>query len=230
MKGKIPLVFFDEFDSKFGGENLGWIKHFLVPMQEGEFMDCESMHPIGKSIFVFAGGTCSTFMKFCDLCDCKSSNKSTPSNYQMDSDSNVSNKCPDFLSRLRGYVNILGPNRVKENKGEACKIENKEACKIENEGDEEYIIRRAILLRSLIEDYAPKIINNKEVADINKSLLKALLKVSEYKHGVRSMQAIVEMSMLSSKDSWQKAFLPPKDQLELHIKDTTEFYQLLSQN
>lgn len=211
LKGKIPLVFFDEFDSKFEDEELGWIKYFLVPMQDGKFMDYESMHPIGKSIFVFAGGTCSTFKEFCKFCDCYSSTKKSSDN-KVSFCSGISNKCPDFLSRLRGYVNILGPNRIID------------------KDDGEYIIRRAILLRSLIEDYAPKIINSNGTADINESLLKALINVPEYIHGVRSMQAIVEMSMLNGKNSWQKAFLPPKDQLGLHIKNTKEFYRLLAQN
>ena len=48
------------------------------------------------------------------------------------------------------------------------------------------------------------------------SLLNALINVPEYMHGARSMQAIVEMSMLYEKDSWEEADLPSKDQLQLH--------------
>jgi hypothetical protein len=43
------------------------------------------------------------------------------------------------------------------------------------------------------------------------------------------MQAIVEMSILHEKSSWEMAYLPPKDQLELHIKSIDEFYKLLAQ-
>ena len=139
LKGKVPLVFFDEFDSKFNDEELGWIKYFLVPMQDGEFLDLESMHPIGKSIFVFAGSTYNSFKEFFDFCSYL--NKQSKSYTETDPSRKISNKCPDFLSRLRGYVNILGLNRA-------------------NEEDETHIIRRAIQLRSLIEASAPKIIKD----------------------------------------------------------------------
>ena len=63
LKGEMPLVFFDEFDTAFEGE-LGWLKYFLAPMQDGVFREGEAMHPIGRAIFVFAGGTRSSFQEF----------------------------------------------------------------------------------------------------------------------------------------------------------------------
>ena len=60
LTGKVPLVFFDEFDSAFDGK-LGWLKYFLAPMQDGVFREGDAIHPIGKAIFVFAGGTSSNF-------------------------------------------------------------------------------------------------------------------------------------------------------------------------
>jgi DNA replication protein DnaC len=207
LEGKVPLVFFDEFDSKFESEELGWIKYFLVPMQDGEFLDFESMHPIGRAIFVFAGSTYSSFKDFYDFCN--SSNIQSSSFSGLDSCRIISNKCPDFLSRLRGFVNILGLNRASEE-------------------DETYIIRRAIQLRSLIEASAPNILSGNS-ANISCGLLNALINVPEYMHGVRSMLAILEMSVLHERNSWQTAYLPPKDQLELHIKSIDEFYKLLAE-
>lgn len=64
IRQRIPLVFFDEFDSDLDGKSLGWLKHFLAPMQDGLFMDCGTMRPIGKAIFIFAGGTSSSFGAF----------------------------------------------------------------------------------------------------------------------------------------------------------------------
>ena len=64
LKGKIPLVFFDEFDITLQNQQFGWLKYFLAPMQDGEFRDGEGMHPIGRSIFIFAGGTCQNFNEF----------------------------------------------------------------------------------------------------------------------------------------------------------------------
>ena len=207
LKGKIPLVFFDEFDSKLENEELGWIKYFLVPMQDGEFLDSETMHPIGKSIFVFAGSTYNRLKGFYEFCSY--SNVQSKSYPGVDPRRKISNKCPDFMSRLRGYVNILGLNQA-------------------NEKDETYIIRRAIQLRSLIEENAPNVIRENN-AHVSCGILNALINVPEYMHGVRSMQAIVEMSILHEKNSWETAYLPPKDQLELHIKSIDEFYRLLAQ-
>lgn len=62
--GKVPLVFFDEFDSEFQGQRLGWLKYFLAPMQDGVFADGLYTHKIGKAIFVFAGGTAATYAEF----------------------------------------------------------------------------------------------------------------------------------------------------------------------
>ena len=49
---------------RFQGK-LGWLKYFLAPMQDGVFRVGDSIHPIGKAIFVFAGGTSSTYNQFC---------------------------------------------------------------------------------------------------------------------------------------------------------------------
>ncbi len=44
-----------------------------------------------------------------------------------------------------------------------------------------------------------------------------ILRVSEFRHGVRSMAAIIDMSMLSKGRSFEQASLPLVDQLELHV-------------
>ena len=64
LSGNIPLVIFDEFDSEFEGNTLGWLKYFLAPMQDGKFKDGELMHPTGRGIFIFAGGTCESIQQF----------------------------------------------------------------------------------------------------------------------------------------------------------------------
>ena len=60
VKGQLPLVFWDEFDA----DGLQWLPHFLAPMQDAEYRGGSAVHPFGKAIFVFAGGTCSTFQAF----------------------------------------------------------------------------------------------------------------------------------------------------------------------
>jgi hypothetical protein len=190
LAGKIPLVFFDEFDSYFEGK-LGWLKYFLSPMQDGVFREGETLHPIGKAIFVFAGGIYSNFAAF-------SSEKTNVKDDNTDEFRNA--KGPDFVSRLRGYVNILGPNPVDDN-------------------DTVFMIRRAMLLRSLLERKAKQLLNSKNQIRIDKGVLRALIKVPNYRHGARSMEAIIEMSMLNEQKCWEQAFLPPKEQLKLHVDE-----------
>lgn len=201
LNGKLPLVFFDEFDSSFG-ENLGWLKYFLAPMQDGVFREGDSLHPIGKAIFVFAGGTSSTYESFCgEYIKDKEKIEIFKSNFK-------NAKGPDFVSRLRGYVNILGPNQT------------------DKELDQLFIIRRAMLLRSLLVRKTPYLINDNGEAQVDNGIIRALLKVSKFKHESRSMEAILEMSMLSGAKKWEQSHLPSQDQLKLHV-DEQEFYNYM---
>lgn len=97
LQGKIPLVFFDEFDTALGERKLAWLRYFLAPMQDGEFLDRGSAHPIGQAVFVFAGGTCDTYRQFA----------AHPG--MTDPDFKAA-KGPDFLSRLRGALDIPSLN------------------------------------------------------------------------------------------------------------------------
>lgn len=204
LKGKIPLVFFDEFDSAFDGK-LGWLKYFLSPMQDGVFREGDSIHPIGKAIFAFAGGTSNTYKKFCgeEIREDWEIKRFTME-FQLA-------KGPDFVSRLRGYVNILGPNQTDE------------------KWDQLFIIRRAMLLRSLLERKTPHLINNYQEAQVDNGIIRALLKVPRYKHESRSMEAILEMSRLTNAKKWEQSDLPSKDQLSLHV-DEEQFLRNLMQD
>jgi hypothetical protein len=195
LKGKIPLVFFDEFDAHHQCP-LGWLKYFLAPMQDGEFKDGEMMHPIGKSIFVFAGGTCRTFQEFYgeDL-PRAAGNGAEPDAFR---ETFRNAKGTDFVSRLRGYVNIMGVNPS-------------------GEDDAFYLIRRAMVLRSILQANASQIFDRNGRARIDRNVLRALIKVPEYKHGARSMVAIIEMSMLADRSRFEQAVLPPREQLGLHV-------------
>lgn len=215
LSGRIPIVFFDEFDSDFNGK-LGWLKYFLQPMQDGQFRDGEAIHPTGRAIFVFAGSTCSTFAEFCREEGGPrmkiETGEGEESPRQGDTDILAKQefknaKGPDFVSRLRGYVNIKGPNPVSENGGL-------------------YMIRRALFLRFLLEGKAKRLFDSKRKLAIDPGVLRALIKVPEYKHGVRSISAIIEMSMLAGRKSFEQAALPSPEQLELHV-DAEMFSRLV---
>lgn len=193
LLGKLPLIVFDEFDSYFEGK-LGWLKYFLAPMQDGVYMSGESVHPIGKAIFVFAGGTSSSFAEFCgDKIQDEAEKQAFLSAFK-------ATKGPDFISRLRGYINIQGPNQS-------------------DEGDQLYMLRRAMLIRSLIERKLPHLINEKGEAQIDNDVLRAMLKIPRYKHEARSVEAIMDMSILTQAKQWEQSFLPPKEQLRLHLDE-----------
>ncbi len=196
LEGKIPFVFFDEFDSSLDGEALGWLKYFLAPMQDGYFREGETNHPLGKAIFVFAGGTSHSFEKFIREDD--------------DSDEQrkfASAKGPDFISRLRGFINILGTNPV-------SKDDN--AC----------IIRRAIILRDMFErsKKASGLLHANGELYIDQGLIRAFLNISRYKHGTRSMGAIIDMSSLTDCKQFSQTSLPPDHQLNLHVDAKAFFF------
>lgn len=106
-------------------------------------------------------------------------------------------KGPDFASRLRGLVDILGPDPA-------------------DKADRTYAIRRGFLLRSLIERDAPQLVSGARIS-IDEGVLNALLTVPAYRHGVRSMEAVLAMSALTRRTQFERAALPPGDQLGLHV-------------
>lgn len=170
-------------------------------MQDGEFKDGEKAHPIGKAIFAFAGGTSKSFKEFSREEYCNQDNGKNKSdkgnNGEEVFEEFVKAKGPDFVSRLQGYVDIIGPNP-------------------NDVRDKFYIIRRAVLLRAILMGQK-NIIEKGIKVHIDEDVLDALLLIPEYKHGSRSMSSIVDMSMLSGRNIFEKAALPSPKQLDLHV-------------
>ena len=84
------------------------------------------------------------------------------------------------------------------------------------------ILRRALLLRSLCEN---KLAIDKNPDAISTDIIRAMLNVSYYKHGARSMEAILDMSRVEN-GRLEPASLPAKSQLSLHV-DAHEFIKLV---
>ena len=194
LSGKIPLVFWDEFDTTLDGKKLGWLRFFLAPMQDGEFQQGQLTHPIGKAIFVFAGGTKESIEEFEKQEELKEA------------------KGPDFLSRLKGFLNVLGPNPQNADK----------------KADPFFIVRRALLLRSIFERETPQLLDENHLLQIDPGILRAFLQIDKYLHGARSMEAIVAMSRLGNATRFSRSYLPPEKQLRLHV-DPTKFTELIHQ-
>jgi hypothetical protein len=208
LSGGLPLVFWDEFDTKMGNTPLAWLRYFLAPMQDGEFLQGEVTHAIGRCIFVFAGGTYDRMENFENVCS---------SDERLAQDAKV----PDFISRLHGYIDVFGINP-------------------QDNSDDRYLIRRAILLRSLLYEHASLLFPNakkervrghdsKGELNIDDGLLTAFLTTRIYKHNNRSLKAIIRGSAIPGKREFHRSDLPPRTLLDLHI-DTGDFLEKLQKS
>jgi hypothetical protein len=193
LGGRLPLVFWDEFDTTLvSGDSpqpLGWLRFFLSPMQDGKFQDGQLTHPIGPAVFVFAGGTRARMQDFAEPV----------------TDQFRAAKGPDFVSRLKGYVNVRGPNPAGDDRV----------------ADPYYLIRRAVLLRSLLLGGARQLFRRRdgaEVLDIDTGVLRGLLLTKTYRHGARSMESVIAMSTLSGGTRFERSDLPSEAQLDLHVE------------
>jgi hypothetical protein len=205
LKGNPPLIFFDEFDADLDGKKLGWLKYFLAPMQDGVFKEGEAIHPLGQGIFVFAGGTSDSLEQFIKPMKEKDENNKESDGAKKFKDA----KGPDFISRLKGFINIKGINR-------------------RDDKDELFLLRRAMVLRTHLLKI-PGIKNQEDKIYIDNDLLGALLEIPEFEHGARSLEAIISMSDLQEARSFKKANLPSGDLLNLHVNNN-EFENLMKEN
>lgn len=194
---KVPIAFFDEFDSRYGGGGkeggeLGWLKFFLAPMEDGLFRE----KLVKNAILVFAGGTSPTFSDF------SLANRS-------DSDEQFIRfsraKGPDFASRLSAHLDIVGINTT-------------------GPEDELYMIRRALAIRSLLsksQDLQPG-----DLAKVDyDTMLPALLKVPQYRNGIRSLRTMLEL-FTDQLGSVSPSEIPPIHQLNMHV-DGKAFLDLI---
>ncbi|EEU42144.1 uncharacterized protein NECHADRAFT_86094 [Fusarium vanettenii 77-13-4] len=235
LKGEIPVVLFDEFDSALHEKALGWLKYFLAPMQDGQFLDAGVIRALGRAIFIFIGGTSSTFKNFKNSRDEPPPNDIDPDdnenlNYNDDDvdndeehqpDHNDENnqdpdpdrvrqdrqaKKPDFVSRLSAHIDIKGPNRVRPNR------------------DRMFIVRRAILLASMLKRRFDVDVDR---LNVHGGVTKALLNHGRYPHGTRSMELILQTSRLSGRNTFETSALASDDQLIMHVRNTDPFHFLV---
>ena len=216
LEGKVPLVFFDEFDTALDRNDLGWLRCFLAPMQDGKFLDRGSEHPIGPAIFVFAGGTCGTFKEF-------------NSHANMDPAKFKAAKGPDFLSRLRAMLDIPSLNLPLAAEPEPEDPKDPRSRLIQPPGTfdpygptEDFpstpsiLLRRASILACNLKKKAPGLERADGSFHVDAAILRALLLLPEFNHGNRSFEAILDMSHLVGADHFTPALLPAPAQLPLH--------------
>ncbi len=157
LRGITPVVFWDEFDAR----QYEWLQYLLAPMQDGKFQDGQLNYTVGKSVFVFAGGTSPTF----DIFGRKPGPGAPEFAWQSYRDF-VSRKGPDFKSRIDIYYDVLGPNqRLKWNPTASLGDDPSP-----DPMDIGYPLRRALLLRGLLD------CKSDERLDFDPDLLEALLR------------------------------------------------------
>ena len=198
LKGNVPLVFFDEFDASVGETERYWLKKLLAPMQDGEFLDQGAIHPLGRAIFVFAGGTAHSYEKFVPTV--RSENGTETDAWKQF----VKAKGPDFISRLRGVLDIPGIDFDPSSPSAASAL------------------RRAGILRFQLKEKARHLFDTNETLQIDEGVLRAFLKVRRFQHGIRSLEAILDMSQLGGSTRFDAGSLPHPKQLELHVVPQTK--------
>ncbi len=205
LEGHLPVVFWDEFDS----ENYKWLQYLLAPMQDGKFQEGQLTHPIGRCVFVFAGATSYTFKDF-----------GPPANAERSAhDDFILKKGPDFISRLHGSLDVLGPNPRQKRVGSGWEDDPSDRC---------FPVRRAILLRSMLGLMAEK--RSGDRLDMDHGLLVALLEVGHYLYGSRSFEKIVMSLRQGSREGYRCSSLPTNESLRIAFKeDLSEFTNLLKE-
>lgn len=179
--GKMPIVFFDEFDSALDGAPLGWLQWLLAPMQDGVTLYHGHAIEMKRAVFVFAGGTADTYEEF----------PAAHADYFRRA------KGPDFISRLRGHMNVRGVNEWPYRR-----------------------IRRATVLRLAIERVASSLLDasGKIPEDrMSDEFVDRILSVGRFVHGARSVEALVEMSTNPDSTSFTKDKLPAREVLATHV-------------
>lgn len=204
LQSRLPLVFWDEFDDKA----LDWLPYFLTPMQDGKFRQGGQEYLIGRAIFVFAGGTSHSFEKFRDAAT-----------------SEIPKKGPDFLSRLRGVMDIPDINDPPIYGINNNTIPNW----FPNDG---CLLRRALLLRDLLLKKAPQLFRNEgnykaKLQTDNNRILDALICTAKYSYGARSMDSILDSAPMSRRGKFDASCLPPEDQISLHVINAKDFLKSL---
>lgn len=219
LQGHLPVVFWDEFDS----QGYKWLQFLLSPMQDGAFQSDQLTHPIGKCIFVFAGATSWDFEHFgpvplpqqgsADWETRQELYKKHPAvkkeDLSLEADFRLK-KGPDFISRLDGYINVLGPNPRM-----LYDYTNRGWTRTDAT-DLTWPVRRAMLLRSFLGA------RKNDLLEIDRDLLRAFLLVPRYVNGARSMEKIA-VPLATAPKPFRRVNLPPPQVLDQHL-DTSECF------
>ncbi len=174
-KGKVPIVFWDEFDCRYDGFEFGYLRYFLPSMQDGVTYVHGVPYNIGRAIFAFAGGVKASWDGLTALLD------GEPEDLQLAK----TLKIPDFLSRLRVVLDIDGieiPDDLLSPRATSPQLET---------------LRRILIKRAFIIAHQMDTHWKKAARKTSGLLLRLLL--ARYKFGARSIEAVIEASGASDR-------------------------------
>lgn len=175
-KGKVPIVFWDEFDCRYDNHEFGYLRYFLPAMQDGVTYVHGTPYNIGRSIFTFAGGVKASWEDMEKLLtqeDLKAVRMAKTL------------KIPDFMSRLRVVLDIDGIDLNKNLLADS-------ATPMELEELRRILMKRAFIIAHQMDTHW------KKAARKTSGLLLRLL-LAQYKFGARSIEAVIEASGASDR-------------------------------
>ncbi len=173
-RGKVPLVFWDEFDCRYDNNEFGYLRYFLPSMQDGVTYVHGTPYYIGRSIFVFAGGVKENWAGMEELLNLDDS-EATQLVKTL--------KIPDFMSRLRVVLDIDGIAIDDEQLQDSATEEQLQDL-------HRILVKRAFIIAHQMDTHW------KKAARKTSGLLLRLL-LSHYKFGARSIEAVIEASSAS---------------------------------
>jgi hypothetical protein len=175
-RGKVPIVFWDEFDCRYDNHEFGYLRYFLPSMQDGVTYVHGTPYYIGRSIFVFAGGVKSSWAGMEELLS---------QNDPRAAELVKTMKIPDFMSRLRVVLDIDGIEIEDELLQESATEEQLEDL-------HRILLKRAFIIAHQMDTHW------KKAARKTSGLLLRLL-LARYKFGARSIEAVIEASSASDR-------------------------------
>ncbi len=193
--GKVPIVFWDEFDCRYDGHEFGYLRYFLPSMQDGVTYVNGIPHFIGRAIFVFAGGVKASWSGMEKLLE--------PGDKEAQALMKTL-KIPDFMSRLRVVLDIDGieiPDILLRDSAS-----NDDLCELRR-----ILLKRAFIIAHQMDTHW------KKAARKTSGLLLRLL-LSRYKFGARSIEAVIEASRASDRLVYGLPELIPPSAARIHAE------------
>lgn len=229
LKGKVPIVFWDEFDTSLNGQALGWLSYFLGPMNDGMYFRNERSRRLPRSVFIFAGSLFASRYSMEVLH--KIANSADQELY-----SKVGNFSPaewlaakgsDFKSRITASLDVLGVNQPQPVRGVfSASVNPAQAQRLQVEFHSApqdingIYLRRAVVLRHNLMESRRDLFDSADNLRIDIHLAKALLRMDSYMHGARSLEQIVRMSKFGNRKVFELSAMPPESQLSMQTETT----------